>query len=78
MNQPINHSDVPVLSLTELVRASFEKLGYQQLNAIELDANNDVLVMKGTLGSFYLKQIAQSVAIKVPGVRSVDNQIEVR
>ncbi|MFT7634245.1 MAG: osmotically-inducible protein OsmY, partial [Mariniblastus sp.] len=32
----------------------------------------------GELSSFYLKQVAQSVAVKIPGVREVRNEIQVR
>lgn len=35
------------------------------------------MLLTGQLKSFYLKQVAQSVAVKIPGVRSVRNEIEV-
>lgn len=37
----------------------------------------DELVLSGNLNSFYLKQVAQSVAVKIPGVGSVRNEIVV-
>lgn len=77
MNKPANQSDLPEISLEDRVRLSFERLGYPQLNAIKLTANGNVMLMTGKLNSFYLKQIAQTVAIKVPGISSVDNKIEV-
>lgn len=77
MNKPIDSSDTPTPSLNELLRISFDQLGYQQLNNIECEVEGNVLVLKGKLRSFYLKQVAQTVAIKIPGVASVRNQIEV-
>ena len=59
------------------IRHSLAKLGYAQLNGIECKASGDQLLLTGELDSFYLKQVAQSVAIKVPGVRNVHNQIRV-
>lgn len=77
MNKPTDQTDVPEITLEDKVRISFERLGYPQLNAIELTADGDIMLMTGKLNSFYLKQIAQTVAIKIPGIRSVENQIEV-
>jgi len=37
-----------------------------------------ILQMTGELDSFYLKQVAQSVAIKILGAKFVQNQIEVK
>ena len=59
------------------IRNSFSKLGYSQLNAVKCTARGDQLLLTGELDSFYLKQVAQSVAIKVPGVRNVQNDIRV-
>ena len=68
----------PVLTLEDRVRISFEQLGYPQLNAVRCNAEGDEMLLTGELHSFYLKQVAQSVAVKIPGVRSVRNEIEVR
>ena len=80
MENPSEHTDadeMPVLSLEDRVRISFEQLGYPQLNAIHCQAEGDTMRLSGSLKSFYLKQVAQSVAVKTPGVRSVENQITV-
>ena len=68
---------IPSLSLEAKVRISFEQLGYPQLNAVRCSFDGGVLRLSGTLNSFYLKQVAQSVAVRTPGVRSVENQIQV-
>lgn len=68
---------IPDLSLEDRVRISFDQLGYPQLNAITCVAEGDLMRLTGTLNSFYLKQVAQSVAVRTPGVRSVENEIEV-
>jgi hypothetical protein len=73
-----NDSLAPRLTLEDRVRISFEQLGYPQLNAIRCVAEGDQMLLTGELHSFYLKQVAQSVAVKIPGVRIVRNEIEVR
>ena len=64
-------------SIEDRIRNSFSKLGYAQLNAVKCTAQGDQLLLTGELDSFYLKQVAQSVAIKIPGVRNVQNEIRV-
>ncbi len=77
MNKPIDTNNAPVPSKVELLRISFDQLGYQQLNNVKCEVDGNDLILSGQLKSFYLKQIAQSVAIKIPGVESVQNRIEV-
>jgi len=77
MNKPFNKSNVTKPSLVELLQISFDQLGYPQLKEIQCEADGDVMILSGVLKSFYLKQIAQTVAINVPGVSSVRNLIEV-
>ena len=64
-------------SLEQQVRASFEQLGYAQLQALGCSVESGMLRLTGELESFYLKQVAQSVAIKIMGPHNVHNLIEV-
>jgi osmotically-inducible protein OsmY len=66
-----------VYSLDQRVAASLHSRGYASLNRIECLAEGDHIVLRGSLGSFFLKQVAQDVAMKVPGVARVTNQIQV-
>ena len=75
-SQPAD-SQITTLSLEDRVRISFEQLGYPQLNAVQCTATGDQMLLTGELSSFYLKQVAQSVAVKIPGVREVRNEIQV-
>jgi osmotically-inducible protein OsmY len=70
------HSN-PLSSLNKRVTASLHARGYASLNRILCDADGDHVVLRGDLGSFFLKQLAQDVAMKVPGVAKVTNHIEV-
>jgi hypothetical protein len=37
----------------------------------------DRIVLEGRVDSYYLKQVCQTIAAKVPGVRRVDNRLNV-
>ena len=83
MNDPnaqstTGNAQITSLSLEDRVRISFEQLGYPQLSSVKCVAEGDQMLLTGILNSFYLKQVAQSVAVKIPGVRDVRNEIEVR
>ena len=67
----------PLGSLQQRLRESFEQLGYPQLQAIECLVEGDTVRLTGQLDSFYLKQVAQSVAMKIAGPHFVQNLIEV-
>lgn len=66
------------LSLLKQLQESFEQLGYPQLQGIQCSVEDGILRMTGELESFYLKQVAQSVAIKIVGSNCVQNQIAVK
>ena len=76
-NHMNNGSPDGTKTIVEQIRALLAKLGYSQLNSIHCSANGNDVVLSGKLESFYLKQVAQTVAMKVPGVRNVRNEIEV-
>ncbi len=59
------------------VKISLLELGYPQLAGLTCEADGSTVFLKGELGSYYLAQVAQSIAKKVPGVRLVVNQIRV-
>jgi hypothetical protein len=43
----------------------------------EFDCREDVLVVRGTVPTYYLKQVLQNVLMDVEGVRLIDNQVSV-
>jgi hypothetical protein len=50
---------------------------YLALKNVSCDWLNGVLVLKGCLPTYYLKQIAQEVVANLAGVEAIDNQIQV-
>lgn len=59
------------------VKTSLLQLGYPQMAGITCEAQGSTVFLKGELGSYYLAQVAQSIAKKVPGVRNVVNRLQV-
>ena len=57
--------------------ACLRRSGYLALRALTCEARDGVVRLHGRLPTYYLKQVAQSVASGVAGVRRVVNHIEV-
>ena len=64
--------------LAELVRQALDRCGYDQLRRVRVSATPSGRVrLDGRVGSFYLKQVAQTAALSVPGVKRVQNDLQV-
>ena len=64
--------------LQELAERCLRGNSYLALKNLSCDGREGVLVLRGCLPSYYLKQIAQEVvAHQVKGVGRIDNQIQV-
>jgi osmotically-inducible protein OsmY len=63
--------------INENVARSIRELSCRQIHDIQCISREGVVTLFGTLASFYLVQIAQSIASKVPGVHRVVNEIQV-
>ena len=76
--EPDTPSPDPQASLQELAERCLRSNPYLALKNISCDYRGGVLVLRGCLPSYYLKQIAQEVvAHQVQGVGRLDNQIQV-
>jgi len=58
-----------------LIESHAQFIGRARL--FEFHYSDDVLVVRGSVPSFYLKQIIQSVLKNLDGVRLIDNQVNV-
>ncbi len=68
-------------STTQVVLADamrqLRKSNYHQLTRVDCDFHAGVLTLRGTVSSYYLKQIAQSRVRRIPGVESIVNRLQV-
>ena len=46
-------------------------------DCLEIDCYEEKLIVNGKLPSFYLKQVLQTILRDVPGVRQIDNRVNV-
>lgn len=64
--------------LTGRVKAALSRVGYSQLLSLQLDIEDEsTIVISGRTRSYYMKQVAQAVTLKVAGVEQVRNEIVV-
>jgi hypothetical protein len=66
--------DNALVEAREVLRSS----GYLALTALECGAESGVLELRGTVGSYYLKQLAQAMVLRMQNIREVKNLIEVQ
>ncbi len=59
------------------VARALRSTGYQCLRGIEVIVDYGVAILRGHVSSFHMKQVAQTVARVVPGVREVRNELNV-
>ncbi len=61
----------------ELAERCLHSNPYLALKNISCDYHNGVLVLRGCLATYYLKQLAQQVVVGLEGIGHIDNQIQV-
>lgn len=72
MNENAKSPEVEELAACRLREAAF-----RFSRCVSCEYQEDCLVLRGQVPSYYLKQIAQTVVAKLPGVKQIDNQIQV-
>jgi len=63
--------------LAEQVVFALTATGYGSLRTVEVAAFGGAVFLSGRVPSYYMKQVAQEIAMQVAGVREVSNTIEV-
>jgi osmotically-inducible protein OsmY len=63
--------------LTERVARALRATGYGPLREVEVAVHVRIVTLRGRVPSYYLKQVAQTTALPVPGVQQVRNDLEV-
>jgi osmotically-inducible protein OsmY len=60
-----------------LVVERLRRSGYPFLRGIKCEDRDGITVLSGTVPTFHLKQIAQALASHTPGVRQIENRLQV-
>jgi hypothetical protein len=59
------------------VRESLDRAPYAGLRSLCCEEHEGVLILRGRVSSYFLKQIAQELAARVDGIELIDNRVEV-
>ena len=59
------------------VRSKLQQSCYQQVQRVSSEFHEGVLTLRGQVSSFYLKQIVQTLVLKVDGVEEINNRVDV-
>jgi osmotically-inducible protein OsmY len=65
------------LCLAEQVERALCATGYGPLRGIKVTVHARLVLLGGRVPSYYLKQVAQTTALAVPGARQVRNDLDV-
>ena len=63
--------------MAERITQALLATGYPPLRTIEVSAFSQVVVLQGRVPNYYMKQIAQAVALNAAGEREVRNEVTV-
>jgi len=63
--------------VAEIERAT-RAAGYASLRHLDVSACNACVVLSGVVPSYFMKQLAQEMAMRVANVQVVNNELEVR
>ena len=64
--------------LHDRVESSLANSGYAALAVIRCDVDQNRVILRGSVPSYHLKQLAQVYAQRVEGIGGIDNRLEVR
>jgi len=63
--------------LAQQVAFALSATGYASMRTVEVAAFGGAVFLSGQVPSYYMKQVAQEIAMQVVGVREMNNGIEV-
>ena len=66
-----------IVALTARQRIDRHSHFRHRADQFDLESVDDVLIVRGIVPSFYLKQLLQSALMDIDGVRRIDNRVEV-
>ena len=61
----------------QLAARRLRESSYHVLRSLSCEFRDGVLILRGSVDSYYLKQVAQTAVFGIPFVDEVDNRVEV-
>lgn len=59
------------------IRAALHLAGHCELRRVQVEFDGDAVTISGRVPTFYLKQLAQNIALNVPGIERIHNELQV-
>lgn len=64
-------------TLQVAIREALSHAGYQELRSLNLECDGEAVTISGRVPTYYLKQLVQNLALAAPGVKRVQNDVQV-
>jgi len=64
-------------SMLETIEQQLAATGYTALRRIKCQVDDGVVELRGSVPSYYLKQVAQTAVLRLSDIRQVHNRLEV-
>jgi osmotically-inducible protein OsmY len=64
--------------LRDGVLEALRSSGYRPLGSLRCDVLDGVVSLSGVVRSYYLKQVAQTVTLRVAGIKGMSNLVEIQ
>lgn len=64
-------------SIEATIRQRFSNLGYPQLQQLRVDVDHGRVAIAGQLSRYYLRQLAQTAVMQIPGVTGLTTDVAV-
>jgi osmotically-inducible protein OsmY len=74
---PLESPSLEDRRLAERVERALRASGYGPLRALGVAVQARLVILSGPVPSYYLKQVAQAIALTVPGAHAVRNALHV-
>lgn len=72
--KPVPSAD---LNMASRIDRALRATGYTSLRNVRIGVATGSVILRGRVSTYYLKQVAQVVALGIPGVKKVQNELDV-
>jgi osmotically-inducible protein OsmY len=74
---PLLTQNLEDLRLAERIERALRATGYAPLRGVQVTVHAGLVVLRGRFPTYYLKQVAQTTVLAVPGAHQVRSDLEV-
>ena len=64
-------------AVQDAIQQALHLTGYGELRRVQVGCDGDAVTITGRVPTYYLKQLAQNVALEIPGIDNFRNELQV-